>query len=375
MQNKKVTSADIQSINRNDIFQLLYQKQALSKQGVMAILNISLPTVTQNINRLMEEGLVCESGSIGNTGGRRAKTYDIVADARFSIGLDITRRHVSIVVIDLRGNFCYHKRVEHPFSTTDEYYHFLGTLVQEAVTVSQAEPSKILGVGIGVPGLITKDGKSVYYGKILDFSGVTLEDFSRYIPYPTAIYNDADAAAIAEFHLRPDLQNAFYILLSTNVGGVVVIDGKIYPGDISNSAKVGHLRIVPNGRTCYCGQRGCVDAYCSATVLSSLTGGNLDSFFNLLKQNDPDALKIWNQYLDHLALAIINVYLLFGCTIILGGYVGSYLDEYIDELRLRVQKLATIDEQADFLEICLQKNESIAVGAALSYISSFLLSI
>ena len=372
---KKTTNSTIQQINRKNIFRILYEGDGMTKQDVMATLHLSLPTTTQNIQNLMAKGLITESGSVGNTGGRRAKTYDIMPDAKMAIGLDITRNHVTTVVVDLKGEICYCTRVRKSFSREDDYFRFLSSRVEAAMEEAAIEPERLLGVGIGVPGLVTKDKKTVFYGKILDFTGATSEEFSRYIPYPSILLNDANAGGLAEIWKKKNLGNAFYIGLSNNVGGAVIIDNEVYNGNLFHSGEVGHIRIHPHKKSCYCGQKGCVDAYCAATVLSSLTDGNLAEFFRLLQEGHREAGRLWDTYLDDLALAIINIYMILNCNIIVGGYVGAYLDDYIDDLRQRVKKLNPFEDNADFVVVCSYKNESIAAGAALDFIHGFIESI
>ena len=118
-----------------------------------------------------------------------------------------------------------------------------------------------------------------------------------------------------------------------------------------------------------------MDAYCAATVLSSLTDGNLAEFFRLLQEGHREAGRLWDTYLDDLALAIINIYMILNCNIIVGGYIGAYLDDYIDDLRQRVKKLNPFEDNADFVVVCSYKNESIAAGAALAFIHGFIESI
>ena len=67
-------------------------------------LNLSLPTVVQNLHELSEDGLICEAGQQTKTGGRRAKTYTSVNDFRTAIGLDVTPHHASAVAVDLCGH-------------------------------------------------------------------------------------------------------------------------------------------------------------------------------------------------------------------------------------------------------------------------------
>ena len=98
---KRTAGVEIKQKNRTSIFQLLRRHEGLSRQDIVTMLRLSLPTVTQNLVELMEEGIVEECGSIGNTGGRRAKSYAINCQARVAIGLDITKNHISVAVVDM----------------------------------------------------------------------------------------------------------------------------------------------------------------------------------------------------------------------------------------------------------------------------------
>lgn len=375
MQRKKTTNLEIKKINHTNIYQLLRANNGMTIQDIVNSLNLSLPTVTQNIYELQTEGLIKKSGLVGNTGGRRASTYDIVNDARTAIGLDITNNHVTIVAVDLRGSIIECVRTRKKFERSDQYYHYIGSLINSLIEKSNLKKDLILGVGISIPGLVTEDHQTVFFGEILHFTNSTCSEFSKYIPYKTALFNDANAASFAEIWACHDIENAFYFMLSNNIGGSVVINNQIYTGDHLRSGEVGHLKIVPNGKDCYCGQKGCVDAYCAATVLSSLTDGNLASFFALLKIGDKEATKLWNEYLDYLAITVNNLHMLFDCKIILGGYVGEYIEDYMEEFRSRVQKLNSFVESADYLMVCSYKTEAIAAGAALNFISDFIATI
>ncbi len=372
---KKTANMEIKQVNHTNIFQWLRRNSGMTKQDIVSSLQLCLPTVTQNINELQREGLVGESGSIGNTGGRRAKTYDIIKNARVSVGLDITRNHITVVMVDLTGGIMSRTRVRKRFERTDSYYRYLGTLVERAVSDSGLPAHCVLGVGIGVPGLVTGDHQTVFYGGILNFTGATCAEFSTYIPYPTALFNDANAAGLAESWATSDNVSAFYLMLSNNIGGSVVIGGQVYAGQHLRSGEVGHITIVPGGRQCYCGQKGCVDAYLAATELSTLTDGNLAAFFELLKSRDQKATAIWSEYLNHLAITVNNLNMLFDCPVILGGYVGEYIGEYLDEVRVQAGRLNSFENNADYLTVCSYKTEAIAAGAALYFITRFIDSI
>ena len=369
---KQTANMEIKSRNRTSIYQYLRSNPGQTRQDLVRSLQLCLPTVTQNLTQLQQEGLVEESGSMGNTGGRKAKLYGIVAAARAAVGLDITRHRVTAVVVDLNGTILAGNQLKTDFARNDAYYQALGRLVEQSVADSGVSPDRILGVGMGVPGLVTGDHQGVFYGEILGFTGADSAELSRYNPYPTTLHNDANAAGFAEAWAVPEPGNAYYLMLSNNLGGSVVVDGRVYAGDHLRSGEVGHMCIVPGGRPCYCGQKGCVDAYLAATELSDMTDGSLELFFDLLRGGSQMAREKWDRYVEHLAFAVNNLSMLFDCRVILGGYVGQYIGPYLDDIRRRAGQLNPFEHSADYLTPCACRREAIATGAALNYISDFL---
>ena len=370
---KKMTAGtELKQKNRSNIYKAFRENKSLTRQDLVSKLDLSLPTVTQNLQELQNEGLICENGTVGNTGGRRAKTYSIVSDAKTAIGIEITMHHIVAVAIDLCGRIITSLQRRETFSRTDEYYRVLGDMVDAVISNAGLSRENILGVGFGVQGLITEDNQTVFYGEILHFTGMTCSEFTKYIDLPAALFNDANASCFAEMWINPDLRNAFYIMLSNSVGGAIYIDRQQYNGENIRAGEVGHIIIVPGGKKCYCGQRGCLDPYCTATMLSSLTDGNLAAFFEILDQGDPHAAIVWDEYLTHLATAVSDIRMLFDCPVIIGGYVGIYIDKYLNDLKSRIAGKSSFENNADYILPCRFKTEAIATGAALNFIQKFL---
>lgn len=363
---------DLKKHNKNRIFRFLYHNEPLSKQDIAYSLQMSLPTVSQNLKELSEQNLILEHGLFDSTGGRKAKALSFNRDATFSIGLDITKNHVGIVVVNLGGEVILHERLRKKFMNSEEYFKELGALIGNRVSSLKIDPEKIYGVGIAVPGIISKDMKNVVYSPVLGFTGGTLDCFSQSIPYRCTLCNDANAAGFAELWKSNSASNVVYLSLSDSVGGSILIDNKIYAGENERSGEFGHMTIVPNGRLCYCGQKGCVDAYCSAHILSDSADGNLSKFFDLVRAGSEPHKAIWQEYLYYLSIAINNLRMLFDCKVIVGGYVGSYMDQYIDSLKNIVEQRNTFEKDSSYVEVCQYKLESIAVGAALMHIDQFI---
>lgn len=361
---------NLRKYNTSNIFNYFLSHQDVTKQELAAGLDLTLPTVTKNIDYLTSLGLIKTSGSRGRTGGRRAITYSLREDAKVALGIDITKHHVSCVVVNLNGNIVSFKRNRLVYENSEAYYKKVSDLLQELISDNKIDEEKILGVGIGIPALVKPDECSIIYSKIIDIREDACDTFRKYIPYDISLYNDAKASCFAENWVNKDLKNAFYIMLSNNVGGALTIDGKVYTGNDFRAAEIGHYKLVPHGRRCYCGQCGCADAYLAATNLSAF---DLYAYFKRLETTaDERILDDWNRYLDYLVSAANTVRTILDCDVILGGYVGAYLEPYLDEIKKRVMLISTFDTDADFIKLCSYKNESIAAGSALHYISNFI---
>ncbi|AOR24342.1 ROK family transcriptional regulator [Clostridium taeniosporum] len=369
---EKTTNIEVRKYNRNTIYRFIYNSKKTSKQEIAKNLGVSLPTIAQHLKTLSEEGLISEDGEFKSTGGRKAKAIVCVKDSRISAGLDITQNHISIVLVDLGGNILKNIRIEKHFENSDEYYKNVAGILCEFIENSEFRNSKILGVGISIPGIISSDKKEIIDSHVLHIKNTRCEELIKHIPYECIFCNDANAAGKAELWNEDSEKNIIYLSLSNSVGGSIYYNEKMYLGDNERAGEFGHMVIMPNGKQCYCGQKGCVDAYCSAKVLSDSTKGKLSEFFTLLNNSNKEQVEIWKDYINKLAIVINNLRMAFDCNIILGGYVGAYLDEHIDEVKNSISKYNTFEIDIKYLRVCHYKLESSAVGAALLHIEDFI---
>ena len=81
-----------------------------------------MPTIAQNLSELFDKELICINGTFDSTGGRKAKAIGFNADARYAIGIDITKNHISGVLINLYGEIIYSVRLRYRFEESDVYY-------------------------------------------------------------------------------------------------------------------------------------------------------------------------------------------------------------------------------------------------------------
>ena len=364
-----VNNMDVKRRNRISTLRCILTCDRISQLELTQRLALSWPTILQNVKELTGLGLVQEVGQYESTGGRKAKAYAPVRDARLAVGLDLTGNHASAVLVDLSGHLVRSIRRTCPFSLDDAYMQSLGGLIRDIVAAEGGE-ERILGVGVSLPGIV--DGGELRYSHILNLRDVSTGTFSRYIPYPCTFINDANAAGLAEVCGNPDAGNLIYLSLSNSVGGAILNGGQLYAGEHLRAGEFGHNTLVPGGRQCYCGKEGCLDAYCSAQVLSRHADGSLPTFFDRLRAGDAGMEAVWREYLAYLAVAVNNLHMSFDCDVIVGGYVGAYLEEFGGPLLSMLEERNTFRRDSSYLKFCRYKLEASAVGAALTQVERFL---
>ncbi|WP_070000723.1 ROK family transcriptional regulator [Cellulosilyticum sp. I15G10I2] len=364
---------DIKQSNRNRIYFYIREKGLATTKDIAYDLKLSLPTVTQNLDYLAKQGLISSEDKVVNkSGGRNPIAHSYVADVKVAIGLDIAKNHIISTIVDLNGDDIKHIYQKIEYKRNDGYLKLLGEAVERIIESAQLDRGKILGVGIAVPGIVNHEEDYVVDGRVIDNTGMTCEEFSKYIPYSTKLIHDSYASVFSESWMSSELHNAFYFRLCHSVGGSVLLNDNIYLGDGLYSGEVGHLNIIPNGKQCYCGQKGCLDAYCSAEVLENYADGDLDLFFERLEQGEERLIKVWDDYLNHLAIAVSDIRMLFGCKIILGGDVGVFMQDYMDVLYEKVSRRSPFGEDSrTFLTPFKKKKYSVATGAGLYFVDKF----
>lgn len=366
------TNIDVKKNNRNRIFRYICRNEGISNPDIAYALKISLPTVTQNTKELEERGLVEEIGELQSTGGRRARALSVVKNAQYAAGLDITKNHIGLLLTNLTGDILQYDRIGIVYEESDQYYRRINGLLEQFLAKSAIDLERILGIGISVPGIVDLDAKVITYSHALNIQSVPFGKITKWFAFPCHIMNDANAAAYAEGLRSARVHRFFYLSLSNTVGGGLWNNGKLIAGDHFRCGEAGHMTVFPGGKQCYCGKKGCLDAYCSANVLGDMTGGKLEAFFELLEKKEEQAVKVWDNYTDCLAAAVNNIYMILDCDIILGGYVGSFAEPYIAGIWEKVKQGNPFKQEKCFLRCSSYKTETAALGAAMRIIENFM---
>lgn len=360
--------------NRSKIARFIWDRGEVSKLEIARGLGLSMPTVLSGVNELLDQGVAVEVGEYESTGGRKAKAIALNPGRHHAAGVDITGNHIGFVLVDFQGKLVRHERIRRRYEDSLNYYEELSSVLEQFVDGSGVSRDSILGVGVALPGILDRNHRELVRSHILNVRNVHLSRISQCIRYPVKFENDANSALSAELGVQNEdaRKSVLYLSLSDTVGGALWLNGSLYAGDSSRAGEFGHMILEKNGKLCYCGKRGCADAYLSAHVLSSHTGDSLEQFFERLDQGDEEICSVWEEYLDYLAAAVTNLRMIGDCDVILGGYVGACMGPYLRALSRKAAEYNIFENDASFLRICRTRQEASAVGIALEFIKDYL---
>lgn len=370
-----ITSKDVKLINKNRIYRYIYEKKQTSRQEIFEEIGLSMPTIHQNLKVLVEDGLVVIDGNFESTGGRKAQIFSINSRARYAVALNIMPDRTYARVIDMYGAVVNESYTDMKFKAEDTCYARCAELIDNCIEAAGIMCDKILGVGITIPGILDDTNTIVLNAPVMGMKNCSVSDIASHIKYPWIVMNDAKSGCYSWywFNMRGRNNSGFiYLMLSQGVGGAM-IDGKFDLSDTHNrSGEFGHMTIHPSGKKCFCGRNGCFESYVSSRCLSDNYGITLDEFFGELEGGSDERKKIFDEYLENLAIGVNNLYTICGCNIVIGGQAADYLQKYEDELKQKLVIRYSFDTDAGYIRFSDCTEARASAGAALTYISKFI---
>ena len=362
---------------RSAVYQYLYAVRApRSKLKIAQDLNLSMPTVYQNVNELLEKGYIEYCGLQQPSFGRPAMMLRTVDNARYAIGIYISPREIHMSATDLSRTEIAYRRIPHGFDPgSPESNAFIAKELENYIDSNGIPRDRLLGVGIVIPGVISPDETKLLYAPTLGLRDLDLRPLRETIPYPTRVENDATSGGFAEWYNSRERNSIAYLSLVSGVGGTILVNGALYAGNNNRSGEFGHMCVEWNGRPCSCGKRGCLEAYCSSARFQEELGMEPEEFFFRLRERDPKVLPFWEDYKRHLVIGIHNIHMALDCDVVLGGFLAEYLEPHLDELRKMLSEADPFDTQKNFLRVNRNSRFGSIIGAAFYFIRDFVDSI
>lgn len=186
---------------------------------------------------------------------------------KWAVGIDIGASKIEAALIESNGKITHLIREDTDVSGGAKA---VALQVDQMVKALQREtPLKISGVGIGLPGQIDLDGKTLLFAHNLNWKNVNFIELLR-LPYPIFLENDVRAATLGESSYGEGVgrKNFICLFLGTGIGGGIISNGNLIRGAFNCAGELGHMTVNFNGPLCTCGNRGCVEAYAGGWAIA-----------------------------------------------------------------------------------------------------------
>ena len=282
----------------------------------------------------------------------------------FFIGIDIGGTGIKAGIINEDGHILMKDSIktgaDRPYQ---EVVRDIAELCNSLISRMQLTTEQIESIGVGVPGICDQKTGVIPFCTNLGWHEVPfIADMHKYFPkLPVYVDNDATVAGLAESvaGVSAGTQSSVFITLGTGVGGGIVINGRPYSGSHGVGSEIGHMVIRMEGEPCTCGKRGCFERYASATAIirearkavadhpesmiiqpceNDPENITAKTVFDAAKENDPTAVKLFNNYVKSLAHGIVNIINIVDPEIIvLGGGVSNAGDFLLNAVREAVK--------------------------------------
>ncbi|STO30835.1 Glucokinase [Fusobacterium necrogenes] len=224
---------------------------------------------------------------------------------------------------------------------------------------------KIKGIGIGIPGPVINQSVVAFFanfpwGENIDIKSM-MEEISG---VETKLDNDVNIIALGEakYGAARGSKTSVTVALGTGIGGGIYVDGKLISGFMGAGGEIGHMKLVMDGKLCGCGQKGCFEAYASATglireatsrlivnkqnLLYTMIEGKLDTLeakdiFDAAKEGDKFSLDLVDYEAEYLAMGIGNILNIINPEkIVLGGGVAMSGEILLNPMKEKLKKYA-----------------------------------
>ncbi len=245
--------------------------QPIARARLTEISGLNKSTMGNLLAQLQAWHFVRETGTINVGPGRPGMLIDVDPDGGRLIGAEIGVDFVSVVLTDLKANIVWRKKIDTNGTARRqaEIIALTGRLFQEAIAETQLAGLRLLGIGVGVPGLVDHATGTLLFAPNLGWNNVPLGEMWQRYGVPVIIENEANAAALGEHMIGAAKHVDHFIYLSAGVGlgGGIVIDGKLYGGVGGYAGEIGHMTLAPDGPQCACGNRGCWETFVGPTAI------------------------------------------------------------------------------------------------------------
>jgi len=390
----------LKQINKSTVLSTIYFHGPISRSEIAEVSHLSLATVTNMVAELLKEKIILETGYQESRGGRRSALLEINPEGSFIVGMEVGETGITTLVTNIKLETKILKKtfLDEKENRPATIISVIVNSVQSALSEANVAVEKVLGIGIGIPGLVDRDKGVSIFAPNWGWHDIPIKKkIEEALKVATYVDNGANVMALGEkwFGAAQGANNLLVLILGTGLGAGVIVNGQICRGATESAGEWGHMIINTDGPKCSCGSRGCVEAYAGVTAIIRRTkealaatsensllrkiaerqGITVREVIKAAKSGDPIATQVLKETGQYIGIGIANLVNLFNPeVIIIGGWVGIEAAEFLLPAIQSVVKKHALEFPLRSTRIAISRlaDRAIAVGAATVVLHKFL---
>ena len=307
-------------MNRRLVLKTIWERGAINKAEIARRTGLSLPTAIKITDELLDNRIVRSCGRQEGASGKRPEMYEFAGDCYYSVGIDFAPTVLRALVMDLNGMPV--AKANRPIPVPEDADAVIQTaaeLIDQLLRESGIPLHRVLGVGVGVPGILDLDQGRVLFSPNFHWEDVALlEPLGRLllqrtsIRWPMRLENSNRAMALGEQFFGSGVGYHYFICINLGYG---------------TSGELGHITVEKDGPLCTCGNNGCLEAVASGRAIAQqarnlissgvktrileLAGGNIErveakTVFAAAREQDVAALDLVRRAGEYIGIGIAS---------------------------------------------------------------------
>lgn len=261
-------SSQKKEYRKSQILYSLWKNQDLSRSQIASEINLNLPTTSNLIQEMIDDGMLVDDGFADSTGGRKAQLLGLNPKFGGVIAIEFSSRGIFSTLADFKGDIISEESLRFSFQEgKDEIIDKILSAINRKTKIAKDSNLNILHIGICISGLIdVENGMSISFPHFDNWNNVPLKDIiEKHFKIKTSIINHIYSITLAEniYGNYRNYINSLYFHLGPGLAVGLKINGEVYKSHEYTEGEFGHTTVLENGPICYCGNYGCLESVAS----------------------------------------------------------------------------------------------------------------
>ena len=362
--------------NEQTVIQIVNQQPNISRAELSQKTGLTKATISSIVNQLIESQLILETGagSSSSVGGRKPIFLQLNKKAGISLSIDLGYNYLFSVATFLDGEIIEEVKKEVRI-TKENVLKEIQTVLSSFEKKAPVTPYGTIGLSLAIHGIVHEN--TIIFAPYYNLSEMDLyAELSSKTTFPIYLENEANLSALGEISCSFTESNLVSISIHSGIGAGIIINNQLYHGKEGRSGEIGHTILIPNGKICPCGNKGCLEQYSSEeSILRE---------YNLLKKHqnlslldlktnfyahEKEALEVIQSFSSCIAIGVNNVMASFGPDTV---YLNSELIQEIPEIvtYIRNELISSFSKNVP-LKVSSLGERSILLGATAVNLQNF----